>query len=38
MFETARLTAQVQSSVANAQARLAKTYHAVRDGYGFRKS
>lgn len=38
MFETARLTAQVQSGVANAQASLAKTYHAVRDGYGFRES
>lgn len=38
MFETARLTSQVQSSVANPQARLAKTSPAVRDGYGFRKS
>jgi hypothetical protein len=36
--ETACLTAQVQSSVANAQASLTKTYHAVRDGYGFRES
>lgn len=38
MFETARLTAQLQSGAANAQASLAKTYHAVRDGYGFRES